>query len=391
MFSFLFLDTQSIKYVCQMRVLATIFIITILSCSSSTENLPAGLQYYPDIELLKEGIVFKYYYHQGKKVAQPKTDIVYRKMVLKDNIFINEDYNAAFEKTYFYEIKIEGSKWKSIAEKSIDYRSVHKEMSREYNYTLMDNVHTDWEENDALLEKKIMDGENGNRIERTQSEIRDSVNEGRKIKVIKGKQTFYPIRGGEENEPFEYDMLRQYEEGLGMTKSVVSNKDYEYKMELDEIMTLKEFEKRAGHGTHRVGYIDTLLTLDDHTLFDPCFHPAKINDYYNDQRAEFIGGKGRLRSILKENLDSEKLGGESGYLTYRFVVNCNGEAGWFVTEEAGLDYEKKQFSEDCRLYLYEILKAEKEWKNLVIGTEPRDAYTYITFKIKNGDIIELLP
>jgi len=374
-----------------MRIIITLCIVFLLGCSKSNEPLPAGLEYYPDVKLLKKGLVFKYYYHRGKKVAQPKTDILYRKVILNGDILSRVDFNAGFRKTYEYDIQIDGDKWRSIGEKSISYRNLDMELYKEYAYTITENMHTDWGQDEAYLEKKMLYEGNGRRIEQYQTSVADTLINGREGKVFRGERLFYSIRDNQEQEPQKMIKFKQYEEGLGLTRAVLTNDEMKFDLVLDEIMTIKEFKRRADHKTHRVAYIDTLATMDDHTSFRPCYHPDKINDYYNDKRAGFKGGKGRLRAILQEKLNPAKLEGQSGYLTFRFVVNCKGEAGWFVTEEAGLDYSKKQFSEASRNHLYEILKAEKEWVNLVIRTESRDAYVYITFKIKNGEIIELLP
>lgn len=374
-----------------MRFLIISCILIILGCSKSTENLPIGLKYFPDIDLLEEGVVFKYYYHKGKKSDHYKTDIIYRKMVLKGDVITNEDYNAGFQKTRFYEIEMQGSKWLMTKENSYSFRNDNTSLVQEYTYSFKDNVSIDWEYNEASLEKKIDYDGYGSRIVQTQNRIIDSTVNDNAIKIIHGKRMYHSIIEKEEKDPVELSLYRRYEQGLGLTQSILSNEELNFDLVLDEIMTLGEFESRAAHGTHRVGYIDTLETIDDHTLFNTCFHPDKINDYYNDDRAGFLGGKGRLKAILKEKLVPSKIKNESGYLTFRFVVNCNGEAGWFVTEEAGLDYDKKKFSQECKMHLYNILKTEKNWKNLKIGQDARDAYTYITFKIKNGTIIEILP
>jgi len=373
-----------------MKYFAILFTVFILGCSKNTKQLPAGLQYFPDIDLLKEGIVSKFYYHKGKKTAQPKTDIVYRKMVLKDNIIIYEDYNAGFQKTYLYELEIDNNQWKFVSQKSFHYRNNNDVLMTEYSYTFKNNIHTDWEENEASYEKSIMYDGQGSRVLNRQIEILDTIDQGNKVKLIYAERSFFST-DDEDTELNKLKISKRYEAGLGLTQTVMNNDEYNYNLVLDEIMTVDEFEQRADHGTHRVAYIDTLKTIDDHTQFQPCFHPAKINDYYNGNDSGFKGGKGRLWALLNDKLNPLKIEGESGYLTFRFVVNCNGEAGWFVTEEAGMDYQKKQFSDKCRNHLYDILKAEKEWNNLKIGHEDRDAYTYITFKIKNGEIIELLP
>jgi len=374
-----------------MRNLIAFFLIIIIGCSKSEENLPAGLAYYPNVNLLEKGLVFKYYNHVTRKDAFPKTDIVYRKINLHNDLLMFEDFDAAFRMTDAYKMRIDGNQWKVIEEKSFSHRTLNEELIKELNYTISSNIHTDWEQGQAYLDKKAIDGAEGSRIEQNQKEVQDSIVDGKKCKIFYGNQKYHTLVNDEEYESYEFSTVRRYEEGLGMTSIKMTNEDLKVEMNLDEIMTVTEFERRSNHGTHRVGYIDTLQTLDDHTAFTTCFHMQKINDYYNGERAGIKGGKGKLRALLKEKLNPAKLKGQSGYLTYRFVINCRGEAGWFVTEEAGLDYEKKLFSEACRMHLYEILKEEKEWKNVVIWSELRDAYTYITFKIKNGEIIEILP
>jgi len=374
-----------------MRYVLLIYLFLFFGCSDTQTRRHTGLEYYPNAKDLVQGLVFKYYQHQSKKGGQPKTDIVYRKMILKDSILEMEEYNAAFQKVYAHLIAIRSKQWIMLKEEAYAYQGNLNELFDTYTYEIMDSVYQDWSKNEARLAKRWLKEESGSKLVFEQTGLKDSLDQDKMVKYINGELEIYAVQKGEESLVTSYQTMKRFEEGLGMTQSLMENDEYIYEMELDEIMTLSEFERRANHGTHRVGYIDTLKILDDHTLFRPCYLPQKINDYYNDQRAGFVGGKGRLRAILKQKLDLEKLKEESGYLTFRFVVNCDGEVGWFVTEEADLDYQKKRFSEESKMHLYHILKAEKKWKNLTINGEPRDAYTYVTFKLKDGEIIEILP
>ena len=104
-----------------------------------------------------------------------------------------------------------------------------------------------------------------------------------------------------------------------------------------------------------------------------------------------VGGKGGLWEMVENNLDPSLLKGQDGYFTFRFVVNCKGEAGRFTTEESDLKYNKKEFSSELRNHFLEMLLGVPQWESLTINGEPRDAYVYVTFKIKDDEIIEILP
>jgi hypothetical protein len=72
-------------------------------------------------------------------------------------------------------------------------------------------------------------------------------------------------------------------------------------------------------------------------------------------------------------------------------MNCKGERGRYICEEANLDFEPKRFDKEVRDYLLKQVIKTKGWKPQPLGEETRDAYVYITFRLKDGKIIELLP
>jgi hypothetical protein len=165
------------------------------------------------------------------------------------------------------------------------------------------------------------------------------------------------------------------------------------RLELIEQIPFKEFQQRANHGVKRVGYIDPRSVLDQGSDFKLCDKQVKVADYYNgqDKRAQYVGGKKAIWELVNQHLDKSKLFNESGYLTLRFIVNCEGEAGWFTMEEADLDFQPKRFHTETIQHFFEILYQHPNWKPCIIREEARDAYTYITFKLKDGEIIEILP
>lgn len=374
-----------------MRTIAIVLMFSLLSCADHSISKLSGLRHYPAEKLLKKGLVWKYYSHVSRKDRVTITNINYTKISLSGQTLLKEEYNAEFQKTRSSEIEIQGDKWILINAKNFNHRGRYKELFKEISAIVNENKFVDWSANDAISDRSYLDNESGYRIFNQQLATRDSVVDGTDIRIISGIRNSISIKDGENFDTMSFIWTEQYEAGLGLIYSLISSDKFKLEDVLDEVMSIEEFERRADHGTHRVAYIDSLLTIDDYKLFKPCFHPDKINDYYNDEIAEFKGGKGRLRAILNSKLEPEKIKNEEGYLTYRFIINCHGEAGWFVTEECGLDYEKKKFGEECKMHFYEILKAEKEWTNLSVRGEPRDAYTYLTFKLKNGKVIEILP
>jgi len=223
-----------------------------------------------------------------------------------------------------------------------------------------------------------------------QTSKKDTVYESRPAVVFSGVRDYSRFMN-EDTVTNEYKWKRIYAQGLGLVRFESNSNEYKYAWELAELLSMQEYENRKNHGMHRVGWIDTTQVLDKNSKFSTCHHFDKICDYYNDERAVFKGKKGAIRALLEEKLDKSKINGESGYLTYRFVVNCKNEAGWFTTEEADLEYNKKQFSEAARSHLFEIFNEANSWISLKIRGEERDAYVYITLKIKDGEIIEILP
>jgi len=138
---------------------------------------------------------------------------------------------------------------------------------------------------------------------------------------------------------------------------------------------------------HDIGYIDPSISLGDKD-FETC--KGVIFEYYNSEPdGGYKYGKKALRdTVLKKYSESGK---ESGYLTFRFVVNCHGEAGRYIVIANNLNLEPKMFNQDLVLHLFDITQELKEWRPVVLGNESRDYYMYITYKILDGKIIEILP
>lgn len=82
---------------------------------------------------------------------------------------------------------------------------------------------------------------------------------------------------------------------------------------------------------------------------------------------------------------------ENGYLTIRFIINCKGKTGRFRIEEMDFGYKPHKFDKKITDQLLEIVKNLKDWIPRKSNGENLDFYQYLTFKIKNGQIVKILP
>jgi len=137
----------------------------------------------------------------------------------------------------------------------------------------------------------------------------------------------------------------------------------------------------------RIAYInpDKALLSED---FDTCHD--YIYDYYNPERPSYITGKKGLRKYILDNYRNNSYT-DSGYLTVRFVINCKGKTGRYVIHENDLDLIPKKFNEELKDQLFELTTDLDQWNPNVIRGNKVDSYMYISYRIENGEIIEILP
>ena len=224
-----------------------------------------------------------------------------------------------------------------------------------------------------------------------QTELKDSTVMDSPAKVISFASNNYRVFRGDTMR-WVFDSENVYVKNIGLYTHKFETDAGRYRSELVEQMPLSEFEKRAAHGLKRVAYIDPEKVMDKGSNFETCERYDKIFDYYNgDPDGSFIGGKGALWQAIIPQLEKEAIEGQSGYLTFRFIINCEGEIGNFILEQADLDFQKTEFSAKAVNHLFRIVRSLKKWQPCHIQKVPRDSYAYLTFKLKDGELIELLP
>jgi|TARA_B110000116_G_scaffold42963_1_gene35434 hypothetical protein len=141
---------------------------------------------------------------------------------------------------------------------------------------------------------------------------------------------------------------------------------------------------------HYVGYIDQekALLKSEYVLCDK----ENIKLTYNGAAAyAFKGTKKRFRdSILSKY--NHTLYQDSGYVSFRFLVNCEGEAGWFEIVEMNLDLQEVDLNDKMVEELLKLTSEKQNWNKLGYRKDEKfDYYMYILYRIENGQITEILP
>lgn len=140
---------------------------------------------------------------------------------------------------------------------------------------------------------------------------------------------------------------------------------------------------------HYIGYIDqeNALLNDAYSLCDKGniykVHHGAPDDAFEESKKRF---RETILSDYKNNGYAD-----SGYLNFRFLVNCEGNAGWFEVIEMNLDLEETNLNDEMVHQLLKLTSNSKHWKIYTYNEIPRNYYMYISYRIENGEIKEILP
>jgi len=129
----------------------------------------------------------------------------------------------------------------------------------------------------------------------------------------------------------------------------------------------------------------------DSSDFKPCFEERMFPAYYGTKKAGYLHGKDSLRTYFLSQFENNGYKTESGYITIRFIINCEGEAGRYEVLETGTDYKTKKFDPYLSEHLMTLAQKLKGWIALEYDGAPYDSFFHLTFKIEHGEIVEILP
>lgn len=367
------------------QVLLLFLLSGITACQKPVSPLGIAADYYPPTAELRSGIVNKYYLHYSSKDKYDEwTDIVYHMYEL--------DRDGQFEISYFDPGYQPVSRLRTVFEEGRHLVLEQEQYWRKDSFLvdIQQAVLQDWNADTASYQgTTAFPWEVVEDFSLQQLSYQDSLAEGRRLKVFQSERQRTYHYPDEEDREFSSQITQVFAEGLGLYYRQVELEEGTLRVELVEQIPATLFRKRQAAAPRRVAYIDPAQVLDKGTTFAPC--DADIIDYYNgDPDAGPIGGKRALWNLFQQ-LDPELLSGQSGYLTFRYVVNCEGEAGYFITEEVGLDFVRKRFSEPLVQQVFELLQDFEEWQPTEIRGKAYDAYAYVTLKLEDGELVDLLP
>lgn len=142
-----------------------------------------------------------------------------------------------------------------------------------------------------------------------------------------------------------------------------------------------------------VGDIAFDQAMDDEN-FKLC-NERNIKQYYvrwsSDVPAGYKGEKRTFEEIIWKKYEYPVSKEQNGYVTIRFIVNCEGKSGRFRIEAMDFDYQPFQFDAKITEQLLEAVKGLNDWIPVRRKEKSYDFYQYLTFKIKDGQIIKVLP
>lgn len=155
------------------------------------------------------------------------------------------------------------------------------------------------------------------------------------------------------------------------------------------VLSCKEKESTfIPHGD--IGDIYFNSDIDDPS-FKVCYEHLSIQFNYHKIGFVYEGEKSALIEHFKKNYNYKIEKGQSGYITIRFVINCEGKPGRFRVSEMDFDLTEKKFSSRIREKLLNTTKNAPGWIVYKHKDKPYDYYQYLVFKIQNGQIQEILP
>ena len=129
--------------------------------------------------------------------------------------------------------------------------------------------------------------------------------------------------------------------------------------------------------------------LDDPN-FQAC-NPDSIFQYYNFGKGlQYKGEKIKIEEHFSQ-LKTAKPNTQSGFITIRFIVNCKGKTGRYRVQEMDSLYAEKKFSEEFTAGYLRLTKQLNGWEVGQLEGKAYDYYQYLTFKIENGQLKEIMP
>ncbi|MBL0112718.1 MAG: hypothetical protein IPP42_18520 [Saprospiraceae bacterium] len=98
-----------------------------------------------------------------------------------------------------------------------------------------------------------------------------------------------------------------------------------------------------------------------------------------------------LKAYFTTRLKDIAVQDETGYLTIRFIVNCEAKVGRLRVQGMDNAYQAKKFNDKLEHQLVSLVKDMGGWIAQEHEGKKYDYYQYLTFKIEKGIITDITP
>lgn len=139
---------------------------------------------------------------------------------------------------------------------------------------------------------------------------------------------------------------------------------------------------------HFIGYVDK-----EEALHNDVYSLCEGNIYkihHGAPKDAYEGGKNTYKKYVLDHYKNEGFI-DSGYLNFRFYVTCEGNPGWFEVLEIDMNYEETSLDPKLVTQLLNITSQPDNWAIYKVGENPVNYYHYVSYRIENGEITEILP
>ena len=136
--------------------------------------------------------------------------------------------------------------------------------------------------------------------------------------------------------------------------------------------------------SHRIGELSSDSELDGD--FKVC-NEDQIPNYYG-MNTSFTGGKKAIKNEIIHELENLEFQ-HSGLISFRFIVNCEGNIGRFRALASDLNLENVEIDPNKLKTIEEALLKLKNWNPARNEYNTFDSYYVLNFKIRKNKIIDI--
>lgn len=129
----------------------------------------------------------------------------------------------------------------------------------------------------------------------------------------------------------------------------------------------------------------------DERSFKVCHEDLTIPFNYGGFGLVYEGEKKKLVETILDKFNYPETKGQTGFVTVRFIINCEGQTGRFRVIEMDLNLKAKKFDDNISNQILDITKGLDGWKSLEKWDKAWDVQQYLTFKFEDGVITDILP